>query len=154
MSGINLNQRYRKVKYMPGILCQQNQNDIPKWIALWHHEQDISRLFLKISLKTVKCHTDYCSGKDVRICRAKWKWYILCIILRWKTCFNMNLLDACAVCFLKGKPPEFVDIFIENGIFAILCQLLAHVIWHKSFCWSNWVNFGFAKLFLNWMPGF
>ena len=33
----------------------------------------------------------------------------------------MNLLDAWAVCFLKGKPPEFVRFFNEINIFAILC---------------------------------
>jgi hypothetical protein len=28
-----------------------------------------------------------------------------------------------AVCFLKGKPPEFVRFFNEINIFAILCPL-------------------------------
>ena len=35
----------------------------------------------------------------------------------------MNLLDACAVCFPKGKPPEFVDILIENDILQFLPTL-------------------------------
>jgi hypothetical protein len=35
----------------------------------------------------------------------------------------MNLLDAWAECYLKGKPPEFARFFNEINIFAILCQL-------------------------------
>jgi hypothetical protein len=40
----------------------------------------------------------------------------------------MNMLDIWAVCFLKGKPPEFVRFFNEINIFAILCQLHYHLV--------------------------
>jgi hypothetical protein len=65
---------------------------------------------------------------------------------------KMNLLDAWAVCFLKGKPPEFARFFNEINIFAILCQLHYLLVEHKRVFRSNWVHFGFSYVLVIWMP--
>jgi hypothetical protein len=97
----------RKVKYMPSIWEQKIEgyslfgSIVTSWI----------RPFSQKCSRTVKFHTDYCSGKGVPIRGAKWYWYISCIDKRWKIYLKMNLLDAWAVCFLKGKPLEFAHFF-------------------------------------------
>jgi hypothetical protein len=44
----------------------------------------------------------------------------------------MNLLDARAVCVLKGKPSDFAHFLNEINIFAILCQLHYFLVEHKT----------------------
>jgi hypothetical protein len=105
----------------------------------------------KKCLRTVKFHIDYCSWKGVPIRRAKWNWYILCIDKRWKLYLKINLLDKWAVCFLKGKPPEFVRFFNEIIIFAILCQLHYLLVEYKTVFRSSWVHFGFSYVSVIWM---
>jgi hypothetical protein len=115
---------------------------------IWKHcdvmNKTFSRIFLKKCLKTVKFHTDYCSGKGVPIRRAKWNSYISCIDKRWTIYWKINLLDAWAECFLKGKPPEFARFFKEINIFAILCQLHYLIVYIKTVFRSNCVHFGFS----------
>jgi hypothetical protein len=78
--------------------------------------------------------------------------YISCIDKRWKIYLKKNLLDEWAVCFLKGKPPEFVRFFDEINIFAILCQLHYLLVLHKTIFRSNWVYFVFSYVSEIWMP--
>lgn len=37
----------------------------------------------------------------------------------------MNLLDTWALCYLKGKPPEFMTLSLILAVLEILCQLHA-----------------------------
>jgi hypothetical protein len=97
---------------------------IPYLIALWHYEDDIFLSFSWKCLKTVRFSTDYCSGKCVPIRRVKWNRYISYIDRRWKILvyLKMNLLDAWAICFLKGKPLKCARFFNEINILSILWQ--------------------------------
>jgi hypothetical protein len=135
---------------MPSIQEQKYR----RLFLIWEHcdvmSKTHSRLFLKKCLKTVKFYTDYCSGKGVPIRRAKWIWYISCIDKRWKICLKINLLNAWAVCFLKGKPPKCARFFNEFNIFAILCQLHYLLVKHKTVFRSNWVHLRFS-IWMSWL---
>jgi hypothetical protein len=123
---------------------------------IWEHcdimNKTVFHLFLKNASKPSDL-TDYCSGKGMPMCRAKWNLYILCIDKRWKVYLKINLLDTWALCFLKGKLPEFAHFFNEINVFAILCQLHYLLVLHRIFFRSSWCILGFViYVSIIWMP--